>query len=103
MAFEHDAAQAGIPRRALSNHIGQHLGLAQRVFTAVGVTAVHHQRRRHAQALQLCAHLGHSISLVIGATVTATQHDMGVRITRSLNQRRAAMQVHAEVLMRVPG
>ncbi|KPW99693.1 Uncharacterized protein ALO75_05364 [Pseudomonas syringae pv. coryli] len=80
-------------------HVLEHAWLTQRVLATVGVAAIDHDSRRDIILAQARLYLGHTLVIVIGAAVTAAQHDVRIRIALCLDNRRVAMTVHAKVAM----
>ena len=77
--------------------------MAQRVLAAVGMAAIDHDSRRHLGLGQVVLYAGHALRIVVGPTVAAAQHQVGVGVAGSLDDRRVALAVHAEMAMRVRG
>ena len=103
MAFDHHADQRTVTLQALFKYIVEHGWLAQRVFAAVGVTAVDHDPSRNPESGQVAVHLGNAGAVVVRSAMAATLYQVSVGIARGLNDRRMSLAIDTEMAMGVGG
>src|SRR5689334_15369157 len=103
MALDHHADQRTITLQTLFKHVVEHGRLAQRVFAAVGVTAIDHDPGRNPEPGQVTVHPGDTGAVVVRPAMAATQYQVSVRIPRGLNDRRMSLAVDTEMAMRMGG
>ncbi|MNO78373.1 hypothetical protein D3C76_695090 [compost metagenome] len=103
MTFDHHADQRAIALQALFQHVVEHGGLAQWIFAAVGVAAVDHDPGRDLQSGQVAVDAGDAGAVVVRSVMTAAQHQVGVDVTRGLDDRGMALAVDTEMAMWMGG
>ena len=99
MALDHHADQRTITLQALFKYILEHGRLVQRVFAAVGVTAIDHDTSRNPESGQVAVHLGNAGAVVVRPAMATAQYQVSVRIALSLNDRRMSLAIDTEMAM----
>ena len=100
MTFDHHAHHMAGSSLQLISHRGEYIGLAAEILVRVGMAAVHHQTILQARLAQFRCSSLNGLQVVVAALMTATQHQMTIRVAGRAHDRSMAVAVDPQKMMR---